>query len=203
MVLEFDAYGTVVAAHYFGVDGGVFDFWSDGATGEPVVDAPPDVAGAGVRPVRPPGVGASLVGVRGAECIDEAGVEKVLKSLAFFDGEAVLANIWFGVGEVDFSMCDVHVTTVEYGFGLLELLEIREYRVIPFVIAQHEAREVGFAVWCVARYNPVVVKFGSDDATLGIWIAVVIPRQLEMLDDVRREAVEVAKWLDFAKNRRA
>ena len=125
----------MVAAHHFRVDGWVFDARGDRFAREPIIDTPADVAGAGVRPVRPPGVGASLVGVRGAECIDEAGVEKVLKSLAFFDGEAVLANIWFGVGEVDFSMCDVHVTTVEYGFGLLELLEIREYRVIPFVVA--------------------------------------------------------------------
>lgn len=44
---------------------------------------------------------------------------------------------------------------------------------------------------------------GKWIGVLGIWIAVAIPRQLEMIDDVRREAVEVAKWLDFAKNRRA
>lgn len=62
----------MVAAHDVGVDSGVFDLASDSFACQPIVDAPADIAGAGICPMRPPGVCLAAVRVGGAERIHKA-----------------------------------------------------------------------------------------------------------------------------------
>ena len=56
------------------------------------------VAGAGVGPVRPPGIVAIAGWGKYAERINKAGIYKVLEPYPLFICKAVFANVWLGVG---------------------------------------------------------------------------------------------------------
>ena len=103
----------------------------DAGACQPVVNAPANIASAGIRPVRPPAVGAGCVGIGSAKRIDKSRIQKCLKATPLFVGKSMLADIWFGICEVNFLMSDVEIAAKQHRFRLLEPLHVRQKRWIP------------------------------------------------------------------------
>lgn len=100
----------MVGAEEVVMDVGGFKMVKEAGRDEEVVDTPADVAFAGFRPMRPPGV-ALEGGVEIAEGVDEAGGKEVFDSLAFFVGEPGVMFVVFRAGEIERSVRDVEIAT--------------------------------------------------------------------------------------------
>ena len=121
----------MIGAEDVRVDLRVGDAWGDGAARQPVVDTPADVAGAGVGPMRPPGVFLGRVRMGCSKGIDKTSVEVILKAFALFVGKAMFADVGLGIGQVDFGMGDVHIAAVQHGFCLLEAVASMPSKLCP------------------------------------------------------------------------
>ena len=91
-----------------------------------------------------------------AKHIDKTSVQIRLKTCSLFVGKAVFADVVFRPGKVDILMGHVHVATVQYWLGgavtsLLQSFEVFQTSWVPLVMAQAEATEIAFGVWCIAR----------------------------------------------------
>src|SRR5664279_2937491 len=110
---------TVIAAHDVHVNLGRGDARDEGLRDEEIVDAPSDVACAGVGKIRPPRV-VTVALVKEAERVDESGVDEVLEALALLCRETLFAHVGFGIGEIVGSVRDVEVATKDDRLGSLE-----------------------------------------------------------------------------------
>lgn len=88
----------MVGAEDVGVNGRVVPLVVERGGGEPVVEAPPDVAFAGVHAVGPPRVGTAGGGIFFAKSIGESRIEEGGEAGAFLVGESRVAAILLGVG---------------------------------------------------------------------------------------------------------
>ena len=102
-----------------------------------VIYAPALVVGAGVAAVGPPGVVAGLL-VEHPEAVYEAGVQEVLEALALLVGEAGLALVGLGVGEVDLLVGNIQVAADRDGLLLLQGLQVVEEGLVPLLVAERE-----------------------------------------------------------------
>src|ERR1700728_161807 len=98
----------MIAAHHVGVDIGGGHLAAQRRGYEKVIDAPPDVARAGVGEIAPPRV-VTVALLEQAEGIDEAGVEEILESLALLVREALLAPIGLRIRQIELGVCDVQI----------------------------------------------------------------------------------------------
>ena len=141
----------MVASHNLGVDGGSADLGEEPLGGDEVVDAPTGILLAGTEAVAPPRVG-DVVGVKGAEGVDESAAEQGGELLALFVGESCIAAVGLGVLQVDFLMCHVHVAAHDDGLLCVELLQIGLEVVFP-PHAVVEPSESVLGVGCIYAYQ--------------------------------------------------
>ena len=125
----------MVGARDVRVNFGVSDFIGDCFTCKPVVYAPTDIASPGVCPVSPPGIGRFLLGIFVAEGVDESGRLKCVKSGSFFVCEAVLADVWLWIREVNFVMRNVKISAKENGLYLLKFFDMLKECGVPLLVA--------------------------------------------------------------------
>ncbi len=120
---------------------GVHDILEDEGVLEPrperrgdaeVVDAPPNVFGPGIEPVRPPGIVVGLL-VELTEGIDEAAFNVPVKAMPLFDGEPGVVLVGLGVFKVDLLVCHVQVATENHGLFVLQFLYERMEISVPFL----------------------------------------------------------------------
>lgn len=105
-------YGAMVGALHLAQDGGRGQLRHQTATDKETVDAPANVAPAGLHHITPPGIGFFLVGMKLAKCVNKAAVEEFLKAFAL------------GVGGTGRTFHFVEVTGIN---GLVNGIEIAAY----------------------------------------------------------------------------
>ena len=88
----------------------VSDFVGYSFASEPVINAPADVTGTCVCPVCPPGIGIGFFWKGASVGVNVSGLFEVIKALALFIGEAVLAYIGLRVCKVDFRVSNIKIT---------------------------------------------------------------------------------------------
>ena len=152
----------MVAAHDFGVDGGVGDLAEEALAGDEVVDAPSGVLLPGLEAVGPPGVG-DLGGVEGAEGVDEAAAEQLAELRALLVGEAGIAAVGLRVFQVYLLVGHVEVAAEDDGFLTVEVHEVGTEVVVPRH-AVVEALEAVLRVGRVAVDEEEPGHFKCDDA---------------------------------------
>ncbi len=193
----------MVAAHDVCVNLWVAHMACDAGACQPVVNAPANVASAGVCPVRPPAVGAGRVGICSAKRIDKSRIQKCLKATPLFVGKSMLADIWFGICEVNFLMSDVEISAKQHRFRLLEPLHVRQERWIPPLVPQRQSAQIALGVWRVDGDDPKLIKFRCDDTPLICRVTVAVVCDGKLLGDIRRKSVDKSEGRDFRKDRRA
>ena len=135
--------------------------------GEEVIEAPADVLSAGIHAISPPGISACESGIGCAEGIGEALVaEESREGVTLLVGEACVAAVGAGVGEVYLLVGAVEVAADEDGFKLGKLGEVTAEIFVPLqpVI---EAGELALGIRDVGGYNEEVLELGGKDAALG------------------------------------
>ena len=152
----------MVASHNLGVDGGSADLGEQPLGGDEVVDAPTGILLAGTEAVAPPRVG-DVVGVKGAEGVNESAAEQGGELLALFVGESCIAAVALGVLQVDFLMCHVHVAAHDDGLLGVELLQVGLEIVFP-PHAVVEPSESVLGVGCIYAYQIELGHLERDDA---------------------------------------
>jgi len=152
----------VVAAEDFGEYPGFFEARAEAFGDEEVVEAPADVPRAGGAEDAPPGVVSPAL-FEFAEGVEEAGIDEGSEAVAFFNGEAVVADVGLGVGEVDLGVSDVEVAAEDDGLFLFQRFQVREEVAVPF-LAIGEAGEVALGVGDVNVDEVEVVGLGGEDA---------------------------------------
>ena len=115
--------GTVIGTHNVGVNGRRAKAWYERLRNDEVVDAPPDVARAGIAEVAPPGVVATA-GFEDAKCIDETRIEKRRKGGALLRCKPRVFDVLLWVGQVNLSVCQGVVVAVVESFFLFELFGV-------------------------------------------------------------------------------
>lgn len=167
---------------------------------QPVVDTPANVAGTGICPVGPPGIGGLLVGVEGAEGVDKSSFFEGVKASALFIGEAVFADVRLWVCQVDLFVCDVEVAAEKHRLGLFEGGDVFKKRWIPLRVAEVQTREIVLRVWRVDGYHPKVIKFCRDDSTFVVGVAVAIIGNVMLGDDVIGKPVQYLDGFFFRED---
>ena len=98
---NFNADWTVVRAHLGSMDICRNNSICDIFAGKPVIDPPADVSCTSICPMRPPDIMAVSFGRKFTECINEACINKFLKSSAFFIGKSRIADIFLSPRQVN------------------------------------------------------------------------------------------------------
>ena len=83
----------------------------------------------------------AVAGFELAKRVDESGAHKVAEARAFLRSEPVIAEVGFGIRQVQFGVSDVEVAAEDDGFGLLELLELTQKGSVP-TLPIRQAREL-------------------------------------------------------------
>ncbi len=159
---------AVVRAHdvgmVFDVDNTVSEFRRD----EEIVDAPSNVALPNAWTIGPPCVVTLFFGVALPEDVDISMVEETGDPRSFFRQETGVLLIGLGVGQVDFFVRRIDITTDDDGSSLPTLF---------FGVLQHGLRkgqlvghpgEVIAAIGKVAGVKQEIAVVGDDQATFGI-----------------------------------
>lgn len=196
----------MVAAHDIGVDGGGFDFIFEWFGYQEIIDAPADIALAGVGEVAPPAVVAIAL-LKHPQRVGKAAGDEAIKPAAFLFGEALFAAIGLGVGQVVLGVGDIQVAAEDHRLGVavfagFELLAIRQKGRIPG-LAQRNAAEVVLGIRRINGYYPELLKFSGHDAAFFVWVAVSVTGYLVLVDYILRKAVDDLQRRGFAKNGRA
>ena len=125
----------MVGAEEVIVDVGGLEMVDEGGRNEKIVDAPTDVALAGLCPMRPPGV--TLEGrVEVAESVDETSAEEIFNSLTFFVGEAGVVSVVIGASKVEWGVRDIEIAADNNWFGEFESFEMAEKCWVPDLLAE-------------------------------------------------------------------
>src|SRR5271170_2858871 len=140
----------MIAAHHVGMDVGGDHLAAQRRGYEKIIDAPADVARAGVGEIAPPGV-VTVALLEQAEGIDEAGVDEVLESLALLVGEALLAAIGLRIRQIELGVRDVQIAAKNDRLVALEPPAVVEERRVPVLVAQLQSAEIVFGVRGVYR----------------------------------------------------
>ena len=131
-VREFDDDRAVVAAEDLRQDVGFFQARTQGAGDEEIIEPPADVPGARGAENAPPSVVSPTL-LEFPERVQEAGVHEGTEALTLLDGEAVVADVGLGIGEVQFGVRDVEVAAEDHRLFLFQLLEVGEEIPVPLL----------------------------------------------------------------------
>ena len=111
----------MIAAHNIGVNHSFFDSILQAVGDEKIVNAPTNIAIAGLHHVGPPGIGVFARWIKVAEGICETFHEEFTHFAAFFISEACVAAIAFRIFNVDFLMGDVDIAAQNDRFFCIQL----------------------------------------------------------------------------------
>src|SRR6202044_39497 len=132
---------------------------------EKIIDAPADVARAGVGEIAPPRV-VPVALLEQAEGIDEAGFDEILETLALLVREALLAPIGLRIRQIVLGVRDVQIAAENDGLLALELAAIGEESRVPVLVAQLQSAEIILGVRGVDRDYVKLIEFGRDQPPL-------------------------------------
>src|SRR3989344_201367 len=100
ILLYLNNHRAVVGAHYFRQNGGRLQVWEKFFGHKPVVDAPTDIALAGVGPMRPPSIKTVSFFIKYSKTINKSGFYYLVDALALFFCKSVLALVGLWVSQV-------------------------------------------------------------------------------------------------------
>ncbi len=119
-LLNFNADGAMIRTRDVALDESALEPGTQRGGDEEIINAPADVPGAGVGHRTPP----SVMPARRLElpkCVEEAGFDEGIETTALLDGETVIADIGFGIGQVQIGVRDVQVAATDHRIIALEL----------------------------------------------------------------------------------
>ena len=93
---------------------GILDLWAQTLGGDEIVDAPACILLTRLEAVRPPRI-CDLLGIEGAEGVNEATSQEVAELLALFVGKTGIHAVALGILEVYLLMRNVQVATQDDG----------------------------------------------------------------------------------------
>src|SRR6185312_16346599 len=192
---------AVIAPHHIGVDLCGLDRFAQGRGYQHVVDSPSDVAGARVGEVAPPAVVAVAL-LEEAQGIDEACIDVALKARPLLVGEALLAAVGFGIGQIELGVRPIEVAAEDHGLFLLELPHVAQERGIPVLVPQGEAAEVVLGIGRVDRHRIELGEFRRDEAAFLAGVALELIGEPEALRERLRKAVDDRERLFPGEDRR-
>ncbi len=131
-----------------------------------VVDAPADVAGAGVVHETPPGV-MPAVFVKFTKGVDESGADEIGKALPLLLRETVVPLVGLRIGQVDFCVRHVEIAAEDYRFFGFQRFEIREKIAVP-LHAIVQPRQVPFGVGGINIHQKKIPVLGCQHAAFAV-----------------------------------
>src|SRR5580693_7546580 len=137
----------------------------------------------------PPRVVAVALGEQ-AECVDEAGVDKSLKSRAFLIGESLLAAVRLRIRKVELGVRDIQVAAKYNGLGFFQLFAIREKSRIPMLVPQSEPAQVILGIRRIHGDHEELGELRRDDAALLRAVALELVGEAETLGEFAGETVD-------------
>ena len=129
-----------------------------------VVDAPAGILLTRLETVRPPRIG-DLLGIQGAEGVDESAGQQVAEGLALFVGKAGIHPVALGVLQVYLLVGHIQVATKDDGLLAVQSLQIAAEGVFPRQAVLQPLQSV-LRVGRVAAHQEEVVHLQGDDAPL-------------------------------------
>jgi len=103
-----------------------------------------------------------------AERVDEAGGQQAVEARALLVGEAGVAAVGAGVGQVDLPVRDVQVAAEDHRLALLEGAQVLQERRIPLLLAELQPGQLALHVGRVHRDHEHVVELGGEHPALGV-----------------------------------
>src|SRR5581483_4130364 len=167
---------------------------------EDVINTPTDISGPGIGPVCPPGVVARALFEK-PQCVDKAGIEETLKSLAFFLCVSLFTFILFWPGEVIGGMGDVEVSTKNHRLLLFKLLNIGEKCRVPVLFAERYAAQVILGVWRINSYQKESFVFGGNNSSFAGRVTGFGINEVIFLGEVLGESVDNGNWFWLTEDR--
>src|ERR1700722_9469113 len=137
----------------------------------------------------PPGIVALALGEH-AECIDEAGVDKSLKSGALLIGESFLAAVGLRIRKIKLGVRDIEIAAKYDGLGFFQLLAVSEKRRIPMLVAQSEPAQVVLGVRGIHSDHEKLGELRRDDAALLRAVALQLIGEAEALGEFVRKTID-------------
>ena len=124
-----------------------------------------------------------------SEGVDETGIDEVLEALALLVGEALLAAVGLGVGEIQLGMRDIQVAAEDHGLLLLQQLAVGKEGRVPVLVAQCQPAEVFLGIGGIHRDDMEISVFRRDHAAFVGAVAFQFVGKLVAVGERLRESV--------------
>ena len=127
---QFYSHRAVVGSQGFRPDEGMGQTGTQPLGNHEVIQTPSDIPSPGPRHEAPPGIMAPIL-FEFSKCIHKTSLKHGLETAPFLRREPMVALVGFGVGQVQFGMGHIKITTINNRFLSLQFLEKLEEIPIP------------------------------------------------------------------------
>ena len=130
-----------------------------------IVYTPAHILLAGSASIAPPAISTGCIGMQVPERIDKSGVEQLGETSPFLVGKSRILAVALRIGEIDFCMGYIHVSTYYYRLLGIELFHKVHELAFP-VHAVVEACQFALRIWSIYIYEVELLIFQHHYPTL-------------------------------------
>ena len=154
-----------------------------------IVYTPAHILLAGSASIAPPAISTGCIGMQVPERIDKSGVEQLGETSPFLVGKSRILAVALRIGEIDFCMGYIHVSTYYYRLLGIELFHKVHELAFP-VHAVVEACQFALRIWSIYIYEVELLIFQHHYPTL-----MVMPVHSYMMRSIALDPSEITRTL--------
>src|ERR1043166_329108 len=156
----------MVRAEHVSADERAFEPRAQGSGNEEVINAPTNVPLPHARHRAPPGV-MTAARLEFAKGVKEAGLNEGAETGPLFGREPMVADVGFGIGEVELRMSDIQVAAENDRLGSLQLFQVTAEIAVP-LLSVSQAGEFALRVGHINVDQEEIRVLGGEHAALAV-----------------------------------